>query len=290
MSSVAALAAKPRRRTITSLLACTVRDCGLQLERHDRAYVCPRRHSYDIARSGYINLLQPQDRRSLTAGDARAVVGARARLFAAGIGRSLVDAARQRFESQRRSRDAAVADLGSGSGDALAACLANSPATGVGIDLSVAAGRHAARHHPALTWVVANADRRLPLIDNRLSFLLSLHGRRNPAECARVLVPNGLLLVAVPAPDDLIELRSLVQGKGIERLRVEAMLKDHEGLFKPVERFSSREHHKLSRESLLDLLHCTYRGARTSASAHVAQLATMDVTIASDCVVFQRRT
>jgi 23S rRNA (guanine745-N1)-methyltransferase len=275
---------------LTTILACTVRDCGLQLEHRDRAYVCPRGHAYDIARSGYINLLQPQDRRSLTAGDIGAVVEARARLFAAGIGRSLVDAVRQRFESQRPSPDAAIADLGSGSGDALAACLTSSRATGVGIDLSASACRHAARRFPALTWVVANADRRLPLVDNRLSLLLSLHGRRNPVECARALAPNGLLLVAVPAPDDLLELRSLLQGKGIERSRVEGLVNDHDGWFKPLEQFSSREQHKLSRELLLDLLHSTYRGARTSTSAHVAQLTTMDVTIASDCVVFQRRT
>jgi 23S rRNA (guanine745-N1)-methyltransferase len=210
-------------------------------------------------------------------------------LFAVGIGRLLVEAVRQRFASQKLLDNPAVADLGSGSGDALAACLANSPAAGVGIDLSVAAARHAARRFPTLTWVVANADRRLPLIDNRLSFLLSLHGRRNPAECARVLGPNGLLCVAVPAADDLIELRSLVQGQRIERSRVEALLKDHEGAFNPVDQFSAREQHTLSRESLLDLLHATYRGARTSANARITQLSTMDVTIASDCVVFQKK-
>jgi 23S rRNA (guanine745-N1)-methyltransferase len=251
--------------------------------------MCARGHSYDIARSGYINLLQPQDRRSLTAGDASTVVEARARLFAAGIGHSLVEAVRQRFVAGDLPDDAAVADLGSGSGDALANCLASTTATGVGIDLSVAAGRHAARRFPTLTWVIANADRRLPLTDNRLSFLISVHARRNPAECARVLGPNGLLFVAVPAPDDLIELRSLVQGKGVERSRVEAVLNDHERLFKPIEQFSTREHHRLTRELLLDLLHTTYRGARTSTNAGVAMLSSMDVTVASDCVVFQRR-
>lgn len=251
--------------------------------------MCGRGHSYDIARNGYINLLQPQDRRSLTAGDARTVVEARARLFAAGVGHSLVEAVRNRFASLQLSDDTAVADLGSGSGDVLATCLADSSATGVGIDLSIAAGRYAAQRFPTLTWVVANADRRLPLIGNHLSFLLSLHGRRNPSECARVLAPNGLLFVAVPATDDLIELRSLIQGKGIERSRVEALLKDHDRWFNPVEQFSSREQHQLSRESLVDLLHSTYRGARTSANERVAQLSTMRVTVASDCVVFRRR-
>lgn len=261
----------------------------MPLDRGDRRYVCARGHSYDIARSGYINLLQPQDRRSLTAGDASTVVEARARLFAAGVGRSLIEAVRQRFASGKLPDDAAVADLGSGSGDALATCVASSTATGLGIDLSVAAGRHAARRFPALTWVIANADRGLPLTDNRMAFLMSLHARRNPAECARVLAPDGLLFVAVPAPDDLIELRSLVQGKAIERSRIEAVLNDHERLFKAIEQFSTRGHHQLGRESLLDLLHITYRGARTSTNARVAMLSSMDVTVASDCVVFQRR-
>lgn len=275
---------------IIHILACTVRDCGLPLERNERTYVCARGHSYDVARSGYINLLQPQDRRSLTAGDASAAVEARARLFAAGVGRLLVAAIKQRLESLGLPHDAAVADLGSGSGDALAACLANRAPTGIGIDLSVAASRHAARRFPSLTWVVANADRRLPLVDNRLSFMLSLHGRRNPAECARVLAPNGSLLVAVPAAEDLVELRSLVQGERVERSRVEPLLNEHDRLFKPVERFSIRERHTLGRDSLLDLLQSTYRGARASASARVAQLTTMDVTVASDCVLFQKRT
>lgn len=262
----------------------------MPLDRADRTYGCARGHSYDIARSGYINLLQPQDRRSLTAGDASAAVEARARLFAAGIGHSLVEAVRRRLTSEKLPDDAAVADLGSGSGDALATCLAGTTATGVGIDLSVAAGRLAARRFPALTWVIANADRRLPLTSNRLSFLISLHARRNPAECARVLAPNGLLFVAVPAPDDLIELRSLVQGKGLQRSRVEALRTDHERLFTPIEQFSTRDHHQLSRESVLDLLHTTYRGARISTNARVATLSSMEVTVASDCVVFQRRT
>ena len=273
----------------TPILACTVRDCGLALDRSDRRYVCARGHSYDVARSGYINLLQPQDRRSLTAGDAVTAVEARARLFAAGIGRTLVEALRQRFALQRTTDDSVVADLGSGSGDALATCLANSSATGVGIDLSVAASRHAARRFPTLTWIVANADRRLPLIENRLSLLLSLHGRRNPAECARVLAPNGLLFVAVPAADDLIELRSVVQGKGVERSRVDALLNDHAGLFKPVEQFSSRERHMLRRESLLDLLQSTYRGARASARHTLESLPAMSVTVASDCVLFEKK-
>ena len=39
---------------------------------------------------------------------------------------------------------------------------------------------------------------------------MSTDGRRPRDECARVLKPNGALLIAVPAARDLIELRTAV--------------------------------------------------------------------------------
>ncbi|MGH9695411.1 MAG: putative RNA methyltransferase, partial [Bryobacteraceae bacterium] len=47
--------------------------------------LCARRHSFDIARSGYINLLQPQDRRSKQPGDTKAAIAARRRLHDRGV-------------------------------------------------------------------------------------------------------------------------------------------------------------------------------------------------------------
>ena len=70
-------------------LACTVRDCRLPLARRAGTLTCPRGHTYDIARSGYVNLLQPQDRRSPSPGDSKAAVAARGRLIESGVGREV---------------------------------------------------------------------------------------------------------------------------------------------------------------------------------------------------------
>src|SRR4051812_36858372 len=104
---------------VTPPLACTVRACGLLLQRLDRTCQCPRGHSYDIARSGYINLLQPQDRRSVSAGDSPQAIEARARLLAAGVGRATLDAFVHRAASLDFPEGSAVVDLGCGSGEAL---------------------------------------------------------------------------------------------------------------------------------------------------------------------------
>ena len=172
---------------------------------------------------------------------------------------------------------------------ALAALASLRSIASIGIDLSTAAAEHAARRFPALTWIVANADRRLPLVDRSVDLVLSLHARRNAAECARVLQPVGLLLVAIPAPDDLIELRAVVLGQGIERGRSDALLAEHEPFFRLVEQSSARERQRLGRESLLDLLRGTYRGERASAAGRIEALGSLEVTLASDFFVLAPR-
>jgi 23S rRNA (guanine745-N1)-methyltransferase len=266
-------------------LACSVRDCGEPLARKDRAFVCPRGHAFDVARSGYLNLLQPQDRRSLAAGDSRAAVEARARLFAAGIGRELVDALRARVALD--DLPPVVVELGSGSGDILAAA-APTDACAVGLDLSIAAAEHAARRFPARAWVVANADRRLPLLYGSVGAVLSVNGRRNPEECLRVLAPRGRLLVVVPAGDDLAELRAAVQGKSVAKDRAPDVIAAHEGRFRLVEHVTVRTRVRLARAALLDLLAGTYRGERASVAERVAGLAALDVTLAAEILAFER--
>lgn len=272
-----------------SLLACTVRGCGRPLSRSGRALVCDNGHSYDVARSGYVNLLQPQDRRSLAAGDSKDVVAARSRLLDAGIGRAVVDAVVEIVASHSLPEQAVAVDLGSGSGHMLAAVAARTGVDCVGIDISVFATEHAARSNPGLTWVVANADRRLPLLDASTSIVLSMHGRRNPEECARGLAPGGWLVVAVPAPDDLIELRAAVQGSGVERDRVETLIAAHTPLFEVVDRRLVQERHHLEADVLGDLMKITYRGARRGQAPAIGGLTAMDVTFASELVVFKRR-
>jgi 23S rRNA (guanine745-N1)-methyltransferase len=265
-----------------------VRGCTLPLLRRDRTLVCSAGHSYDVARSGYVNLLQPHDRRSAAAGDSREAIEARESLLAGGVGRALIDAIAARVRALDLGDDAVIVDLGCGSGDALAA-LTERSSGGVGIDLSVPAIERASRRFPNRTWVVANADRRLPLLDRSVALVVSLHARRNPPEVARVLVAAGHLLVAVPAPDDVIELRELVQGQRLERDRGEVVLAEHEPLFDLVERVVVRETRDLDRDALLGVLRGTYRGERRGAADRVAALTRMSVTFASEILVFRLR-
>jgi 23S rRNA (guanine745-N1)-methyltransferase len=268
-------------------LACTVRGCHRPLTRTDQRLSCDAGHSFDIARSGYASLLQPQDRRSAAPGDTKEAVAARTRLLDAGVGRVVIDAIVARAPASVGTLVAA--DLGCGSGELLGALAAARDVCAVGVDLSTAAADAAARRFPALTWIVANVDRGVPLLDASVHLVTSLHGRRHVDECARVLMPGGTLIVAVPAPDDLIELRAHVQGEGVARDRADAVVAEHAARFELLERFTVRTRHRLEGDALRDLLRGTYRGARTSVAARVEELGTLDVTVASDVVVIRRR-
>jgi 23S rRNA (guanine745-N1)-methyltransferase len=258
----------------------------LLLERRGHVLICARRHAYDVARSGYVNLLQPQDRKSLVAGDSLAAIEARARLLSAGVGRSILDAFVTRAAALMPS-NGVVVDLGSGSGEVLGALAPRVAGLGIGIDLSTAAAEYAARRFPSIMWIVANADRRLPLLDHTVDLLLSLHGRRHPAEAARVLTRAGHLLVATPAADDLIELRAAVQGQRMARERHPVLVAEHAEHFAVVEQFDARERHHVTRDQMRDLLRGTYRGTRRSAAEAIEALDAMDVTLASTIVLFR---
>ena len=124
----------------------------------DRRLSCAAGHSFDIARSGYVSLLQPQDRRSPPPGDTKEAVAARARLLDAGIGRDAIDAivaAQPRTRTARSSPPTSAAARASSS----ARCRRARRRAAVGIDLSTAAAERAARRFPSLTWIVANVDR-----------------------------------------------------------------------------------------------------------------------------------
>src|SRR5579863_10563515 len=95
------------------MLLCPVRDCHQALANDEKRLVCPQGHSFDVARSGYSNLLQPQDRRSKQPGDTAAAIAARRRLHDRGATEPLLRAITEIVEA---SPGESVLDAGCGDG------------------------------------------------------------------------------------------------------------------------------------------------------------------------------
>lgn len=270
-------------------LACSVRGCAEALARDGARWTCTKGHSFDIARSGYLSLLQPQDRRSLEAGDSRETVDARRALLDSGFGRELARTLIEFASASGAGRGGIALDLGCGDGHYLAALAAALDARALGIDLSPHAAERCARRHPQHTWLVANADRHLPILAASIDLALSIDGRRPRDELARVLAPGGRLIVAVPAPDDLEELRGEVLAETTELDRVPRVLAELEARFEPSGRSHARQRVRLDRTGLAQLALATYRCARQRERERLDRLDTLEVTSSHDLLAFVAR-
>jgi len=255
-----------------------VRGCGGELSRRGAGFACPNGHAFDTARDGYVNLLQVQDRRSRTPGDSKEAVAARRRLLDAGFGMPLLDPLMTMIGDFEPPPGAAVLDVGCGEGTFLAAVAERFGLEGFGVDISTPAIEAAAKRHRRPTWLVANADRSLPFSDGAFRIVMTIAGRRNAPELRRVLGREGRLVAAVPAEDDLRELRAELHGNALIVDRFGPLLSALEGNFRLMKRVVVRRQSRLEAEALLDLLAATYRGARRSQSEAIAALDGMDVT------------
>jgi len=186
-------------RDAIDYLRCPV--CTGPLALDARRARCPDGHSFDVARQGYLTL------RAGTAGpgtgDTAEMVAARHRFLAAGHYSPI----REALTAAAPPGTDPVLDLGAGTGYYLAGLLDTQPGrVGIALDLSGYALRRAARAHPRIAAVGADAWQPLPVRDSCVGLVLNVFAPRNAAEIARVLAPDGTLLVVTPTADHLAEL------------------------------------------------------------------------------------
>jgi 23S rRNA (guanine745-N1)-methyltransferase len=192
---------------VLPVLRCPV--CGEELSRGDGALVCPARHTFDIARQGYVSLLGGEVARS---GDDAAMVRARERFLTTGK----YDPIRDAIATLAAAMDpppTTVLDAGCGTGYYLTGILDALPgAHGIGLDSSPRALRLAARAHPRAAAATWDVFRPFPIASGSVDLILDVFAPRNPAEFHRVLRPTGRLIVARPDSGHLAQLRDRVEG------------------------------------------------------------------------------
>ena len=230
-----------------AVLSCPV--CAAALAVVDGGLACSAGHRFDRARQGHVTLL-PTGHRPPSGDSAEMVADRVAFLEAAhyaGVTRAL---ARAVGEGART-----LLDLGGGTGHHLAWVLDGLPdAVGVVLDSSPYAARRAARVHPRAIAVVADTWARLPVADRAVDRVLVVFAPRNGPEIARVLRPDGRLVVVTPEPDHLTE---LVEPLGLLRVdpdKAARLAASLEPRLEPVGAAVHRERLRLDRDAVATLV------------------------------------
>ena len=220
-----------------------------------------------------MNLLQPQERRAKEPGDTAEAVAARRRLHDCGVTGPLLGGIRDALGA---GVGEAVLDAGCGDGFYLGTLARELGFAGHGVDISTRAIDLAARRYPGCDWVVANADRFLPYADASFTAVMSITARMNPNEFRRVLREDGRLLIALPAPDDLIELRG--RGRDDRVMRTVEAFAPH---FELVNEANVRTAAELDAAAAQDMLTSIYRPNRS------APVEAMRVTLSLNLLTFR---
>lgn len=181
--------------------------CPAPLARHGKTYRCERGHSFDVARSGYVNLFRSTVGRAR--GDDRDMLRSRRAFLEAGHYLPLMADLTGRVPGSAGIAPSLKAlDVGCGDGYFTAGLARVAPDGSEvwGMDISQAAVDLASRRHPGPGFAVASA-RDLPVLDRAVDLLVCVFGPHEFNEYRRLLNSSGRLILVRPGADHLVEIR-----------------------------------------------------------------------------------
>ena len=192
-------------------LICPV--CGAALNREEKSYVCVNRHSFDIARQGYVNLLPVQNKHSLTPGDTKAMLMSRRAFLERGFYMPICRSVCERLK--KYSPGKIVLDAGCGEGY-YTEKIHNEGFSVIGADIAKEAARMACSRSRDILWTVATAAH-LPVADESIDAAAAVFSLFVNGEYARVLKSGGIVTEVTAGSKHLTELKELIYSQVFEQ-------------------------------------------------------------------------
>jgi 23S rRNA (guanine745-N1)-methyltransferase len=174
--------------------------CHEPLRINDHAAVCRNHHSFDLARSGYLNLYRSNRKGH---GDNKEMVQARTAFLESGAYAFLRD---ELVEISAGMPHDHVLDLACGEGYYTRALPGTEK---IGIDLSKDALKHAAGRDPETAYVLASIFD-VPVSSESTDVILTCFAPLAAQEITRLLKPGGHFIFVSPGPYHLYEMKKVL--------------------------------------------------------------------------------
>lgn len=199
---------KPKLQRFASATAFACPICQEKLTLVESSLKCYNRHSFDLAKFGYVNLV-PQIKQS--ANYDKENFQNRQQILETGFYHAILEAVSDLLANSETSTT--VLDIGCGEGFYSRKLQESHPdKTFYAFDISKDSVQIAAKSEPnwAVNWFVGDLAR-LPIRDASMDILLDIFSPANYGEFRRVLSKDGILIKVIPTKNHLKEIRQKVQ-------------------------------------------------------------------------------
>ncbi len=199
------------RKIIENVLACPVCSCSLILTEDGKSAACTgvRRHLFDFASAGYLNLYASR----ASGGDGGECVGARTAFLSKGYYEKISDSVNALL-GKYTSDDAYVLDAGCGEGYYTNRMAKGTNRKVFGFDLAKpainTAAKSAKREGDGNAFFGVASAYSLPVISGSMNAVTTIFAPCAEEEYARVLADGGILLLVGAAEEHLIDLKRAV--------------------------------------------------------------------------------
>ncbi len=169
---------------------------------------CSSRHTFDLARQGYINFMTRFFKGNY---DKRLFTAKRNILAQSAIYTPLTEIIRNRIEgySNSSSQPVHILDAGAGEGTLLQQITQHTPAVGWGIDIAKEGIAMASSTYNQQIWFVGDLAYS-PFAEGQLDVILNILSPSNYEEFRRIMKPDGWIIKVIPRERYLTELRELL--------------------------------------------------------------------------------
>ena len=199
---------KPKLQRFASATAFACPICQENLTLVETSLKCDNRHSFDLAKFGYVNLA-PQIKQS--ANYDKENFQNRQQILEAGLYQAILEGISDILATNPSAKT--ILDIGCGEGF-YSRKLQESHSDKIfyAFDISKDSVQIAAKSEPnwAVNWFVGDLAR-LPIKDASMDILLDIFSPANYGEFRRVLSQNGILIKVIPTENHLKEIRQVVQ-------------------------------------------------------------------------------
>ena len=184
--------------------------CSCVLNKKDNTLICEKNHCYDIAKQGYVNLLQSQRSSKKRHGDDKLMIQARRDFLNGGFYKPLLDDICAAVEKHAESNNFSLLDCGCGECYYTSYIKEKFPNADIyGTDISKEALIFGAKRTKEIHLAAASSSD-LPVADKSFDMVMSIFAPVFPEEFMRVLKNDGILIRAVPLEDHLFGLKCAI--------------------------------------------------------------------------------